>query len=81
MKKYMPLNSLEVPRFAEVKTFMRLPNVKTTEDVDYAVIGIPFDTGSTYRTGSRFGPSSIREISSLVKPYNVPQKIDRKSVV
>ncbi len=76
MNKYMPLNSLEVPRFAEVKTFMRLPNVKTTEDVDYAVIGIPFDTGSTYRTGSRFGPSSIREISSLVKPYNVPQKIN-----
>lgn len=76
MNKYLPLNSLEVPRFAEIKTFMRLPNVKTTENVDYAVMGIPFDTGSTYRTGSRFGPSSIREISSLVKPYNVPQKVD-----
>ncbi|MGI6257764.1 MAG: agmatinase [Anaerovoracaceae bacterium] len=76
MNKYVPLNSLEVPRFAEIKTFMRLPNVKTTENVDYAVMGIPFDTGSTYRTGSRFGPSSIREISSLVKPYNVPQRIN-----
>lgn len=76
MNKYIPLNSLEIPRFAEVKTFMRLPNVRTTEDIDYAVIGVPFDTASTYRTGSRFGPSSIREISSLIKPYNVPLDIN-----
>ena len=76
MKKYVPTNSLESPRFADIKTFMRLPNVKTTEDIDYAVIGIPFDTATTYRTGARFGPSAIREISSLIKPYNMPQKIN-----
>ena len=76
MKKYIPLNSLETPRFAEIKTFMRLPNVKTTEDVDYAVIGVPFDTGTTYRPGARFGPAAIRDISSLIKPYNVPQRIN-----
>lgn len=76
MNKYVPLNSLEIPRFAEVKTYMRLPNVKTVENIDYAVIGIPFDTASTYRTGSRFGPSAIREISSLIKPYNVPMDIN-----
>jgi len=75
-KKYVPLNSLEVPRFAEIKTFMRLPNVKTTENVDYAIIGIPFDTGTTYRPGARFAPAAIRDISSLVKPYNVPQDIN-----
>lgn len=75
-KKYVPLNSLEVPRFAEIKTFMRLPNVKTVEDVDYAIIGVPFDTGVTYRPGQRFGPSAIRDISSLVKPYNVPQDVN-----
>ena len=76
MKKYIPLNSLETPRFAEIKTFMRLPNVKTTEDVDYAVIGVPFDTGTTYRPGARFGPAAIRDISSRIKPYNVPQRIN-----
>lgn len=76
MGKYEPVNSLEVPRFAGIRTFMRLPNVKTTENIDYAIIGIPFDTASTYRTGSRFGPSAIREISSLIKPYNLPQKIN-----
>ena len=74
--KYVPLNSLEIPRFADIKTFMRLPNVKTTEDVDYAVIGVPFDTGVTYRPGQRFAPSAIRDISSLVKPYNVPQDVN-----
>ena len=68
IKKYEPLNSLEIPRFAEIKTFMRLPNVRTTEGVDYAVVGVPFDTGVTYRPGQRFAPSAIREISSLIKP-------------
>lgn len=75
-KKYVPTNSLDSPRFADVKTFMRLPNVKTTENIDYAIIGVPFDTGVTYRPGQRFGPSAIREISSLIKPYNVPQHIN-----
>jgi len=76
VKKYKPINSLESPRFAEVKTFMRLPYVKTTEDIDYAVVGVPFDTGVTYRTGQRFGPNAIRDISSLVKPYNIPQDVN-----
>ena len=75
-KKYVPTNSLTSPRFAGVKTFMRLPNVKTTENIDYAVIGIPFDTGVTYRPGQRFAPSAIREISSLIKPYNMPQNVN-----
>lgn len=75
-KKYVPANSLVSPRFAGVKTFMRLPNVQTTENIDYAVVGVPFDTGVTYRPGQRFGPTAIRDISSLVKPYNVPQDIN-----
>lgn len=54
MMKYKPINSLESPRFAEVKTFMRLPYVKTTEGIDYAIVGVPFDTGVTYRTGQTF---------------------------
>lgn len=75
-KKYVPANSLVSPRFAGVKTFMRLPNVQTTENIDYAVVGVPFDTGVTYRPGQRFAPAAIREISSLVKPYNLPQNIN-----
>lgn len=74
--KYVPLNSLEIPRFADIKTYMRLPNVKTTKDVDYAIVGIPFDTATTYRPGARFGPAAIRDISSLIKPYNIPHDIN-----
>jgi agmatinase len=44
MPKYKPIDSTIIPRFAEVKTFLRLPNVRTTEDIDYAIVGIPFDT-------------------------------------
>lgn len=76
MNKYVPLNSLEVPRFADIKTYMRLPNIKTTKDIDYAIVGVPFDTATTYRPGARFGPASIRDISSLIKPYNIPHDIN-----
>lgn len=76
MPKYIPTKSTEVPRFAGVRTFLRLPNVKTTEDVDYAVIGIPFDTGTTFRSGARFGPQGVRDISALVKPYNYVQDVN-----
>lgn len=71
MIKYKTVNSLKSPRFAGIKTFMRLQNVVTTDDIDFAVLGIPFDTCATFRVGSRFGPASIREMSALAaKPYN-----------
>ena len=70
MSKYVPINSTVIPRFAEVRTFLRLPNVRTTDNVDYAIIGIPFDTGTTYRPGARFGPAAMRDISVMLKPYN-----------
>jgi len=50
---------------------MRMPRMEDSEGMDFAVFGIPFDTGSSYRTGSRFGPSSIRHISSMIKPNHV----------
>lgn len=69
--KYKAANSLKSPRFAGIKTFMRMQQVRTVEDIDFAVVGIPFDTGASYRAGTRFGPASIREMSVLsAKPYN-----------
>ena len=50
---------------------MRMPRMDDPTGMDFAVFGIPFDTGSSYRTGSRFGPSAIRHISSMIKPNNV----------
>ena len=70
MSGYVPLDSTQIPRFAQVRTFLRLPNVQTTQGIDYAVFGIPFDTGTTFRPGARFGPAAIRDISALIKPYN-----------
>lgn len=67
---YGPINSLESPRFVGVRTFARLPAINTTDDVDFAIIGIPFDTGATFRVGARFGPEAIRSASALLRAYN-----------
>lgn len=75
--KYGVVNSLQSPRFAGIKTFMRMQNLRDLKDVDFAVVGIPFDTCATYRGGARFGPASVREMSSLAaKPYNPELEVD-----
>ncbi|MGE4421947.1 MAG: agmatinase [Pseudodesulfovibrio sp.] len=76
MKKYHPVDSLQSPRFAGVSTFMRLPHVRTLEDVDFVVVGQPFDTATTFRPGCRFGPRGIREASSILKAYNPVLDVD-----
>jgi agmatinase len=70
MKGYRPVDPRESPRFAGIKTFMRLPHVKTTEGVDVAIVGVPFDTGASYRVGARFGPEAIRSVSALLRHHN-----------
>lgn len=70
MANQQPANALNSPRFSNTGTFMRLPKLQTTEDVDFAIIGVPFDTASSYRTGARFAPSAIRSISAMIKPNN-----------
>ncbi|MBZ9919590.1 MULTISPECIES: agmatinase [unclassified Mesorhizobium] len=63
---FQPLDSGSVPRFAGPSTFMRLP-MATPEQVDIALIGVPFDGGTTNRPGARHGPREIRNQSSLVR--------------
>lgn len=70
MTKYQPANSFETPRFCGPRTFMRLPYKPTLEDVDFIVAGVPFDTGGSFRIGTRFGPGAIRNTSILLRPYN-----------
>ena len=70
MADYRPVDPRESPRFAGIKTFMRLPHLKTTEGVDIAIIGVPFDTGASYRVGARFGPETIRSVSALLRHHN-----------
>jgi agmatinase len=67
---HRPLDARELPRFAGIRTFMRAPHTTELAGVDAAVYGIPFDTATTYRTGTRFGPEAIRSASALLRPYN-----------
>lgn len=71
-----PASALSSPRFCNTGTFMRMPQLTTLEGLDFAIIGVPFDTASSYRTGSRFGPSAIRNISALIKPNNVHLQVN-----
>jgi len=69
-QKYQPLSGREFPRFSGIKTFFRLPYVSMDQDYDIALTGIPFDGAVSYRPGARFGPSHIREASSLGRGYH-----------
>ena len=70
-KKYHPVSAMEFPRYSGIRTFMRLPHITDlAADVDVAIVGVPFDTGGTYRVGARFGPAGIRDQSMLLRPYN-----------
>ncbi len=69
----------ELPHFAGINTFLKAPYVENVRDVakyDAAVLGIPFDSGTTDRPGTRFGPQGIRRISALYTPYNYELGVD-----
>ena len=68
-----PVNGLVVPRFAGPPTFARLPRLDEVARCDLAIVGVPFDSGTTYRPGARFGPAAIRQGSKLLRPYNPAQ--------
>ena len=65
-----PVDATVVPRYAGEATFARLPRIDEVPHADVAVLGVPFDSGVSYRPGARFGPSHIRESSRLLRPYN-----------
>jgi agmatinase len=65
-----PVDGQLVPRYAGLTTFARLPRDEDVPGRDVAIVGVPFDTGVTYRPGARFGPSHIRQSSRLLRPYN-----------
>lgn len=58
------------PRYGGVSTFALLPQLQEITQADIAIVGIPFDSGVSYRPGARFGPSHVREASRLLRPYN-----------
>lgn len=65
-----PRDSSSTPRWAGIATFALLPRLEDVAHADIAVVGIPFDSGVSYRSGARFGPNHVRESSRLLRPYN-----------
>jgi agmatinase len=67
------------PAFAGINTFRKAPYLEDVHDVgkhEVAILGAPFDMGTTYRAGCRFGPQAIRRISALYDSYSVDMAVD-----
>jgi len=70
-----PLGGNDMPRFAGPGTMMRLPSQATAEGLDACFVGVPFDLGTSNRSGARFGPRGIRNESAMIRPYNMWTRI------
>ncbi|MFM1901642.1 MAG: putative agmatinase 2 [Cyanobacteriota bacterium] len=74
----------ELPHYAGINTFMKAPyieDVNRVGDFDVAIVGVPHDSGTTYRPGTRFGPQGIRRISALYTPYNYEMGVDLREQI
>ena len=67
-KLNQPLGGNEMPRFGGPATMMRLPSRESPEGLDACFVGVPFDIGTSNRSGARFGPRQIRAESGLIRP-------------
>ena len=73
---YAPIATKDKPSFCGFKTFMRLPHVETLDEIDFLVVGIPFDVISMARVGQRGGPAAIRAQSMYCKGYHPEHGIE-----
>ena len=71
-KPIQPISGTVVPRFAGPSTFARLPELRDVSHCDVAIVGIPFDAGTSYRPGARFGPQAIRQASRHLRTQYHP---------
>lgn len=71
---FHPVSGFDLPRFAGLATFMRLPHVPLTDarikDVEIGLIGVPWDGGTTNRSGPRHGPRQLRDMSTMIRAQN-----------
>ena len=68
---FLPVSGFDLPRFAGVPTFMRLPHVSLDEakieNVEIGIIGVPWDSRTTNRPGPRHGPRQLRDASTMIR--------------
>ncbi len=69
--KNQPISGNDLARFSGPNTFMRLPSVNDLKGLDVAVLGVPMDIGTSWRSGTRFGPKEVRAESAMLRPYNL----------
>ncbi|MHC3967722.1 arginase family protein, partial [Pseudomonas aeruginosa] len=70
-----PLDAAEIPRFAGIPTFMRLPAFTDPAALQVGLIGVPWDGGTTNRAGARHGPREVRNLSSLMRKVHHVSRI------
>ncbi len=66
-----PISGNDLARFSGPNTFMRLPSSNVLDALDVAVLGIPMDIGTSWRSGTRMGPKQVRAESAMIRPYNI----------
>ncbi|MET0340140.1 MAG: agmatinase [Polyangiales bacterium] len=74
--RFRPVPTRKVPRFAGVPTFLRLPEHDDPRDVDVLIVGAPFDGGTSFRPGARFGPRGVRVASALTRGFHPEPGLD-----
>jgi agmatinase len=72
---HQPWDALEAPRFTGPRTYARLPHVTSLDGVHAAVFGMPWDGGTSFRSGARFGPEAVRSASGMIRTYNAVQRV------
>jgi len=70
-KPNQPISGNDLARFSGPSTFMRLPQAASLDGLDVAFVGIPMDIGTSWRSGTRFGPRQIRAESAMIRPYHI----------
>lgn len=70
-EKNQPISGNDLARFSGPNTFMRLPSANALDGLDVAVLGVPMDIGTSWRSGTRFGPKQVRAESAMIRPYNM----------
>lgn len=73
---FRPVSPRVLPRFAGVSTFLRLPLHDDPRDVDAMIVGAPFDGGTSFRPGARFGPRGVRTASALTRGFHPDAGLD-----
>jgi agmatinase len=74
--RYHPTDSSVSPRFTGVRTYARCPLSDDWPGADVAVLGVPFDTATSFRPGARYGPAAIREMSLMMRRWHPALRVD-----